>query len=207
MTRDYKAREKIKPRHGRRGGSSFFWFVTGALFGAFGVGFAWMLQNRMPLPVNTDPQTRTEQPAKPNFVFHQLLPELEVLVPEEELSAASQTPIPPKPKASLQETPPTPKQERPDHHKPTSAEQPDTPLREGASYVVQVASFRNPTDAERLKAQLALLGIQVRIERVTINGRDYYRVRTGPYKGKQEVSETLALLSSNGLESIAIRLK
>ncbi len=60
---------------------------------------------------------------------------------------------------------------------------------------------------ERLKAKLALLGVQARIQRVTVNGKGYHRVRTGPYKGKQEVNKTRALLSSKGFESIAIKLK
>ena len=72
---------------------------------------------------------------------------------------------------------------------------------------MQVASFRKASDAERLKAKLALLGVQARIQRVTVNGKGYHRVRTGPYKGKQEVNKTRALLSSKGFDSIAIKLK
>ena len=72
---------------------------------------------------------------------------------------------------------------------------------------MQVASLRKASDAEQLKARIALLGIRSNIQRVTVNGKDYYRVRAGPYQGKQEVNKTRALLSSNGLQAMAIRLK
>jgi len=77
----------------------------------------------------------------------------------------------------------------------------------GASYLVQVASLRKASDAEQLKAKLALLGIRSNIQRVTIEGKDYHRVRIGPYRGRQEMNQTRALLSSNGLQGMAIRLK
>ena len=47
-TKDYKTQERPRPRLARRGGSGFFWFVTGAVVGAFGVGLAWTLQNQAP---------------------------------------------------------------------------------------------------------------------------------------------------------------
>jgi cell division protein FtsN len=78
----------------------------------------------------------------------------------------------------------------------------------GSSYLLQVASFKSPADAERLKAQLALYGMSASIQRVNINGKQtYHRVRTGPYRGKEAVNRAKALLSSKGLESIAIKLK
>lgn len=205
-TRDYKARERTRPNRARRGGSGFFWFVTGAVFGAFGVALAWMLHDRMPQPVAPSPQTQTEPPTKPSFVFHQLLPEMEVLVPDEELSAT--TPPVPKPIPKPVQSKEPIKPEQLDSRQMAEAEKPVKPTSgAGASYLVQVASFRKASDAERLKAELALLGVRARIQQVTVNGKDYHRVRAGPYKGKQEVNETRALLSSNGHESIAIKVK
>jgi cell division protein FtsN len=71
-----------------------------------------------------------------------------------------------------------------------------------------VASLKNPADAERLKAKLALLGVQAQIQRVTINGRDtYHRVRAGPYRGREAVNRARTQLARNGMESITIKLK
>jgi len=206
-TKDYKARDRVKPRHGRRGGSGFFWFVTGSVFGAFGVGLAWMLSDRIPAEAAQSPQVQAEPATKPSFVFHQLLPELEVLVPDEELGESAQLPKPVV-KSSLQKV--STKQVKPEPRQTAKTEttkKKDKPVADGASYLVQVASFRQASDAERLKAKLALLGIRVQVQRVTVNGKDYHRVRAGPYEGKQEVNKTRALLSGNGLESITIKLK
>lgn len=205
-TRDYKARERPRSNRGRRGGGSgFFWFVTGAVVGAFGVGLAWMLEDRVPQSDPQTPQARTEPPAKPSFVFHQLLPEMEVLVPDEELGAAARPAAKPVRKPEEQKEPP--KTPEPKPRQTAKAEEQGKPEATGASYLVQVASFRKASDAEQLKARLALLGVQARIQQVSVNGKDYHRVRTGPYKGKHQVNKTRALLSSNGFESIAIKLK
>jgi cell division protein FtsN len=199
-TRDYRARERSRSGRGRRGGGSgFFWFVTGAVFGAFGVGLAWMLQDRMPAASAPIAQIQTQPPTKPRFDFHHILPEMEVVVPDDELTAAAPPPPPPKPKQ--QELP------KPAQPEPKQAAMPEEPGADSASYLVQVASFSKASDAERLKAKLALLGVRVRVQQVTVNGKPYHRVRAGPYRGKREVNKARALLSSNGLESIAIKLK
>jgi len=199
-TRDYKAREKIKPRHARRGGSGFFWFVTGAAFGAFGVGVAWTIHERVPPASPASTQAKAPQPTKPNFVFHQILPEMEVVVPDEQLGASASPPRIPKPAPQAKAVP---TEKRP----PRPASEPAKAASGGGSYLVQVASFRSTSDAERLKARLALLGIQARVTKVNVNGKDWYRVRAGPYKGKLEVSKTRGLLSSNGLQGIVVKLK
>lgn len=205
-TRDYKARERNKSHRGRRGGSGFFWFVTGAVFGGFGVGIAWMFQDRLPDGTTPSAQTRAESPAKPRFDFHHILPEMEVVVSDEELSAPAALP-PPKPPQQEKEQPR--ESQKPQPQQAAKPKKPQAPQHaaDGTSYLVQVASFRKAPDAERLKAKLALLGVQAQIQQVTVNGKAYHRVRAGPYKGKQEVNKTRALLSSNGLESIAVKLK
>jgi len=187
-TKEYKTIERPRPRHARCGGSGFFWFVTGAVVGAFGVGLAWTLHDRTPPPAASSPRTQAKPAIKPHFTFHQLLPKMEVLVPDEELNATAPS-LPPK------------------SWKTAKAGQPARFAGDGASYLLQIASLRKASDAERLKARLALLGIRANIQRVTVNGKGYHRVRTGPYQGRQEVNKTRALLSSNGMDSMAVKLK
>jgi len=205
-TKDYRIKESPRPRHARRGGSGFFWFVTGTVVGAFGVGLAWTLQDQAPPPTAASPQAQAKPPTKPRFVFHQLLPELEVLVPDEELNNAASSAPRPSPK-SRQQKESSPAATSPKPRKTAKPEKPKKPTADGASYLVQVASLRKASDAEQLKAKLALLGIRSSIQRVTINGKDYHRVRAGPYRGSQEMNKTRALLSSNGFQGMAIRLK
>ena len=54
------------------------------------------------------------------------------------------------------------------------------PVDEPGSYVLQAGSFSTASDADRLQASLALLGIESRVQRVTIDDDVYHRVRIGP---------------------------
>jgi cell division protein FtsN len=54
------------------------------------------------------------------------------------------------------------------------------PVDEPGSYVLQAGSFGAATDAEKLKANLALLGIESRVQKVAIDDDVYHRVRIGP---------------------------
>src|SRR3569623_766266 len=48
-------------------------------------------------------------------------------------------------------------------------------------YVIQVAAYRTQEDADAQKAKLALIGIESRVEKITIDNKDtYFRVRVGP---------------------------
>lgn len=76
------------------------------------------------------------------------------------------------------------------------------------SFVIQVASYRSQAEADRQKAALALLGVEARIESVTIDGKDtYYRVRVGPDSNWPRVQGTMARLEENGIEALLIKLK
>src|SRR5215831_11127610 len=54
------------------------------------------------------------------------------------------------------------------------------PVEEPGSYVLQAGSFSAASDADKLQASLALLGIESRVQRVTIDDDVYHRVRIGP---------------------------
>ncbi|MEW6167397.1 MAG: SPOR domain-containing protein [Pseudomonadota bacterium] len=88
-----------------------------------------------------------------------------------------------------------------------SAQPPAGAAADNGRYVVQVASFRSEVEAERQKANLALLGIESRIESVTIDNKDtYYRVRVGP-ESWSRVQTTIARLEENGIDALVIKLQ
>ena len=63
--------------------------------------------------------------------------------------------------------------------KPAAAAAPPQPA---VRYYLQAGSFRRFEDADRVKAQLALLGVVAGVQRVTINGGEtWHRVRVGSY--------------------------
>lgn len=79
---------------------------------------------------------------------------------------------------------------------------------EDGVYILQVGSFREFESADRLKAELALLGIDPQIQRVVINGQDVrYRVRVGPYKDAARFDDTRRKLRENQLDFMLLKLK
>lgn len=71
-------------------------------------------------------------------------------------------------------------------------------------YVLQVGSFRNHEDAERIKAELALLGIPAVVRTVTINESTWHRVRAGPYVSVREMDVDRRRLQENRFEVMVL---
>ena len=75
-------------------------------------------------------------------------------------------------------------------------------------YVLQVGSFRDFSSADKIKAELALLGIFADIQRVMLNGQDVrHRVRLGPYKSIDEMKEISSRLEDNQIEFMLLELR
>ncbi len=74
------------------------------------------------------------------------------------------------------------------------------------TYFLQAGAFSNADDADKLKAKLAMLGMEASIQTVTIPDRGvWHRVRLGPYKGTDEMNKTLAVLKQNGVNATPTR--
>lgn len=71
-------------------------------------------------------------------------------------------------------------------------------------YLLQVGSFRQAADAERIKAQLALLGIVAQVQRVTVNDTPWHRVRIGPYASARDADRVTRQLQDNGFEVMVL---
>ena len=74
-------------------------------------------------------------------------------------------------------------------------------------YMLQVGSFNQRSDAERLKAELALLGEVAHIENVTVNERSMHRVRLGPYRSARKLSAVKNRLSALDVPTMALKLR
>ncbi len=207
MAADYRARPTT-PRSKRRSGKSCgFWFTFGLVLGGFGVGLYLMVRPPIQAPapgsatgsaVTKAEAVKAPVAAPTRFDFHDILPELEVVVSDNELA---------KPDAKKPEEKKTEVAKKPDAAKP---EETKTAVAEtgGSTYMVQIASLRTAADAERFKAQLAMQGIQAKVQSVTVNGKDtYHRIQAGPYQGKQAVNELRSQLKAKGMDTIAIKLK
>lgn len=79
-------------------------------------------------------------------------------------------------------------------------------LSKGSTYFLQVASFQKQADAERLKAKLALNGLRAVIQNVSIEKKQYYRVKIGPYNSYDSMTSDDKRLSAMGFKAMPLRV-
>jgi cell division protein FtsN len=204
MSRDYKSRATPRRKGKKPPVSGWVWFAGGLLVGLFVCLLVWLKlsppdpvkpkpsvvtrkQSEAPAEVNPNPVKSSEATApKPRFDFYTILPEMEVVVPDPEPEAV---PAPTKSGAA-------------------PVVNADSKTASGSAfYMLQMGSFRKYTDADKLKASLALVGIEAEIQRFTLDGGEvFHRVRSGPYTSGQ-VNALRARLSQNNISSLIIKLK
>ena len=190
--RSKTSRKRGASRAGASGQSALTWFLTGL---ALGIGLSTLAIFKGLLPGeigNTQAKaTATASPSDPalitseqengtgerssRFDFFTVLPEMEVVVPEQQLATEADS---------------------------SSAPLPDD---RSGNYILQAGSFRNPADADQLKARLALLGAQSRIQAVTVNDVTWHRVRIGPVQGARRVDELRRMLLENDIETLVLK--
>ena len=78
----------------------------------------------------------------------------------------------------------------------------DTP----GMYVLQMGAFTRQTEAESLKARLALVGMTARIQPVMVDRQTYYRVRVGPTDDLAQLNADRARLQQHRFDSILLKL-
>ena len=81
------------------------------------------------------------------------------------------------------------------------------PAAAGTPYILQAGAFQASGDAEAIKARIALLGLNARVESASINGKTMYRVRMGPYATASELAQAKAKLADGELSAVAIKAK
>jgi len=94
--------------------------------------------------------------------------------------------------------------DKPQPAKPQTAD--EKPVTANEPYFLQAGSFSNADDAEKLKARLALLGIEASTQIATIPDKGvWHRVRMGPYKNTDEMNRARNLLKQNGMDATPMR--
>lgn len=74
-----------------------------------------------------------------------------------------------------------------------------------ASYLLQAGAFRSSSDAEAMKARLALIGFEAKVLTAEVSGQTMYRVRIGPYAALDAMNRARARLAENGIEASVVR--
>ncbi len=87
--------------------------------------------------------------------------------------------------------------------KPSSSPVPDA----SKPGLLQVGAFQNENDADNLKAKLALIGIESRIQTTEVADKGvWHRVRVGPFHDQSELERIRAVLKTNGIDSTIVKV-
>ncbi len=89
---------------------------------------------------------------------------------------------------------------------PERTPQPPAVIETPGVYLLQAGSFRTADDADRQRANLALLGIESFIQRVSIEADTFYRVRIGPVEALEQLNDLRSRLAAAGVDSLVMRL-
>ncbi|WP_455207293.1 SPOR domain-containing protein [Kaarinaea lacus] len=193
MSRDYKHAEFFSP--GTRPLSLWIWLFAAVAISSF-VGLIYYLDQyertkaiaqhvdagdaKVTVPKATPVQPTEE--TKSRFDFYKLLPKLSVDVAKPESAQA------------------------PASAPATTDQPPETSA--PFSYILQAGSFKDFHEADRLKANLALMGIQASIEKVTLNQSEvWHRVRIGPLATEREMNKIRNRLRTENIEPIMLKVK
>lgn len=74
------------------------------------------------------------------------------------------------------------------------------------SYVLQVGSYKNVADADRVRAKLALVGVESRIQTVTLDSETWQRVRIGPISNLDELNRIRTRLRQAEVDTLVMRV-
>ncbi len=90
----------------------------------------------------------------------------------------------------------------PDHEIKTRTREERVGKNKKASYVIQAGSSRDPKDADQLRAKLALMGIESKIQKAKVESVIWYRVKIGPYSQMGSVNSIMSRLQKNGMKPV-----
>jgi cell division protein FtsN len=73
-------------------------------------------------------------------------------------------------------------------------------------YVLQAGSYRNESDAERVRTQLAREGVDAKVQRVAVDADVWHRVRIGPISNLDELNKVRKQLQAAEVDALVIRV-
>ncbi|HXY98107.1 MAG TPA: SPOR domain-containing protein [Steroidobacteraceae bacterium] len=80
------------------------------------------------------------------------------------------------------------------------------PIERPGVYVLQAGSYRNEADAERVRQQLALQGVEAKVQRVAVDADVWHRVRIGPITNLAELNKVRKQLQAAEVDALVIRV-
>lgn len=195
----------------------WFWLVCGLVIGGFMVFLFSLEPGRDEIKRNKVEEARVKQankaaaakpassePVKPKYDFYTLLPESEVILPQQAIEPPvppAQKPVTPEEAAKIDaaraqaalngEVPPPP---------PVIAKGPVS-----SQFFLQAGSFRRKDDADTLRAQLILLGQSVQVESGTVREETWHRVLVGPFATREQLGTAQKSLAASGFSNLLLQ--
>jgi cell division protein FtsN len=80
------------------------------------------------------------------------------------------------------------------------------PVQKPGAYILQAGSFRNHADADRVRALIAMQGVESKIQKVTIDRDTWHRVRVGPITNLKHLEDTRSKLRNARIDALVIRV-
>ena len=94
----------------------------------------------------------------------------------------------------------------PEREKDVKLDAPAAPVAKAGAYVLQVGSYRAYEEADRVRAQLALQGIESKVQRVSVDSDTWHRVRVGPISDLAELNRVRTRLREAEMDVLVIRV-
>lgn len=164
---------------------AWIWLTLGILIG-LGIAMFTRSNGRLieeQIAIPSEPAITKEPETKRKFDFYTLLPELEIVIPQEETRPPKQ-----KPTAT-----------------PTITSKQQTDYKGG--YLLQAGSFQQFNEADSLKARLALIGVEANIQSVEVNKAKWHRVQIGPSNDRNALEKLRKRLKSSQIDTILLQAK
>jgi cell division protein FtsN len=190
MATDYRRRSKRMSK--ASGPPPWVWAMVGLIVGLF-VAFLVFIKVSPQQPLSEEvaldipaeqeipeaPKARKKPvpPPKPRFDFYNLLPEMEVVVPEEEIKGT------------------------PTREGVKRVEKPGTYLLQAGSF-----RGRKQAEQLRAKLALLGMETSIQTVSIN-SKQSWHRVRVGPFNNLRDLNQARSLLNKNGIDAILIRLK
>ncbi len=80
------------------------------------------------------------------------------------------------------------------------------PETRSGTYVLQAGSYKNFADADRVRAKLALLGIESNVQKVSVDNDTWHRIRIGPISKLDDLNRMRQILHKADVDVLVIRV-
>lgn len=72
-------------------------------------------------------------------------------------------------------------------------------------YVLQAGSFRAPSDADRRRGELALLGLEAAVEEISTDTGAWHRVYIGPFESRSAMAKARSLTAQSDIDTLLLK--